>query len=250
VVPVVTARPLVAQLQALLGALYPAGGGLVRIRSDDDECRAVADGFRLLPTVLLRWLAYDPAAEARVALASWGAADDALQVAAVGAELVLPMVFDRREWQPDPAALDGAVARLSAFPLPVSALIDQATGLAALWLLSEPARVDQRIQALQAALAQAVGGRTGRVKERVPQRTGRRPGEAVAVVEMEATDPRRFWLRLPGSHNFEKGGRGLVVQLVHADPSVRYNITELEAAIGGAERVLPKNQAPTRRKGA
>jgi hypothetical protein len=127
-----------------------------------------------------------------------------------------------------------ATARLAAFPLPVSALVDAFDGLFAVWLLAAPARLDHgptlaRVEALQKALAEALGGRTDTVSEAVPRR-GMLLGGQTPTRTWAAWDPRRA-LRLPGSRNRAYGECGREVLLARADLSRRYTLEELEAAV-------------------
>ena len=241
--PVTSLGP-VAQCAALQRALFQGCRGFIhyhigRGRAAGQVAYAIARGPHLLHHRLLQELGYETPDELHLAACSFNDSTNSrpLDVGAVWVELQLAMHFDvKRGPTCDQAALDEATDAIGQFPAALSILLDAGDSLLAVWLLDRPVRLDepasrQRIEELQRRLAVALNGRVGDVECAVPVVARAELGAPARVAHIQATDPTRPVLPLPGSRNFTHGGPGLPVQLAHASLEHRYSITDIEAAL-------------------
>lgn len=150
------------------------------------------------------------------------------RVGALFARFILPPVQTRFGWEiPDELAADVG-ARLRAFSLPPSALIDGAQELVALWRLDRALDYQDAL-ALQERLASALGASTEPVRYIGPRLCSVHDVELV-----DAHDPR---LPIPLAGPVRGwDGRAPLTEIIVCDPTRTYPLEEIERAItGGTE---------------
>jgi hypothetical protein len=188
------------------------------------------------PPPLRRELLYDPPDDVRLCPATLDEQGVRLRdTRVVWAEVPLPPRHDRiKGWIVDQSTETGAMEKIEAFPLAPSLIVDQAWSLFVGYLLTEPAALDsaatlRRVEAVQRALAERLGGVTEDVTTALP-RSGAGDPRAETV---PGWHPSRRALRVPASRNHDYGrrGEGGRVFLKHLDESRRYALDEIENAL-------------------
>ncbi len=242
--------PYLRQVAALTETLFDGLRGQVHVRVGRGTGAQTFSWwprapYDLLPEPLLRELAdYDPPDDV---LACPSTLDQVgqrvLDTRCLWAEVPLAREVAKERGRParhvvDPKSIAAARARLDAFPLRPSLVVDQGWSLFVGWLLTETARLDRpetlaRVEAAQRALAERVGGRTDVLTEPVPgRRSATAPGRPDPTTTVAAWHPSRRALRVPASRNHDDGSAaGAGVELEHLDASRRYPLDEVEKAL-------------------
>jgi hypothetical protein len=221
---VVEVVPFVEQLTGYLSALYQGVHGTVAVRIGAGTAASVASVpvpalVAGAPSWLLKEIGYanpDP-----VTLSVASTVDG--RPGPLGAVFTELLIDEHTE----PAVR----ARLAAFPLPASVLLDcGAASLIGLWLLTTPVdlRTERgRVEQIQRALAEHLGGRLDEVVYPRAKRSLSIPPEPTVLVTELAWAPARA-LPLPGSASRAHGPRVVFDSL---DPTRRYPLDEIERAV-------------------
>ncbi len=165
-----------------------------------------------------------------------------LDLGAVWTEIPLEPVFDTYQgWVVPEDILGAAWARLDAFAVLPSIVIDNAWSLLAAWLLARPLALDMpeqlaRAEKAQRRLGEALGGLTD--EQQIIQPKGAGSMGPARYATMPAWHPAHPALRLPGSVNHDRGATGCVVTLAMLQIDRRYPIGDIEAALGQEEPTL------------
>lgn len=228
------------RLRRLLAALYrgPRGteqGAFVHAVFGRGSAAEASAAHRGLTPRLLRELASSEPDDVNFVPATMTTdGKRAFDLGFVFTEIALDPKFDGHAFRVPDADLEAVTRRLAAFPLGLGALIDAGDGLFVAWFLREPAALDDpatlaRVEAVQQALAATLGGRTDMVQAAIPRNT---IGATTRTRTLPAWSPLRACLPCPGSRNHGLVPEGRVVVLVHLDAAMRYDLFELEAALG------------------
>lgn len=224
------AQPLTVQLAVLLSALYGKCRGVVCMRSASDGYWHRPEEFSPASPFLLRELSYGlstgrpPEITAQLASSDRAYPHTLLDVPALWAEIGA-----------------AAAAPLERFPRP-SFRIDHGGQMLVAWLLEQPVAVDVpdglgRVEALQQALAERLGGRLDDVRQIRRMGVvdhGGVPPESI----VPAWHPERLVLRIPGSHSLVEGRRPVILR--SADLDRRYTLSAIEDALALATEGTPR----------
>ena len=234
-------------LGVLHGGLPGHGWGLVGRGTAGEAFRWSPGDGEIWPARLVQELSYDTPPDVQLCPATLDAhGSSPVATRCVWAEIAQPPVFDKRGWYIPEAVIAEARARLEAFPLPASLVLDQAWSWWVAWLLDSPAALSsaptrRRVELLQRAIAERVGGRVDDEITVTPTRCVRTPGQAVATETQHAWSLTRRVLRVPGSRNHERGSSGMPrrggapVRLLHLDES-RYKLEIIETALANGAK--------------
>ncbi len=227
---VLETAPFTERLGNYLAGCYSGLRGVVTFRTGGmmpSEAIVPAETLaREVPTPLLRELGYANCDPILVSLATTENGAPA-QVAAVFVEQALATV------RPD---------QLAGFAFPPSAVLDVEESLVAVWFLSSPVDLRHeraRVDAVQRALAEHLGGRLDEVAHRLPQRSLSIPPETTVIREAAWSITRA--IPLPGSAVQVRGRRVLFNTLALAN---RYSLSDLEAQL--TTTTVPPRRKPTK----
>jgi hypothetical protein len=243
--PTLIDRPIITQIAELLAATFGNCRDAVAYvtgRGSATEMHYSAAGelrAGLLPEFLLRELDVQVPGDIQLPLATFTAEamPELRDLPTVWTEIAAAPMFDGREWRRPPELLEELRARIEAFAVGPSFVVDHGDEWLIVWLLDTPARGDDavtraRVERLQRTLARSIGGRVDEEQVAIARRQPRELGEATPSVTIAAHDPRRPVFRLPGSFNHFQG-LGTEVRLVTAANDLeqsRVTLEQLEAA--------------------
>jgi hypothetical protein len=143
------------------------------------------------------------------------------------------------EWSVQPEDEAAARAGIAAFPLPPSFIVNGGWALFPCWRLAAPLALDgrtlARVQAVQRALATAIGGRTDTIRQ--PVATTQPASAETAMESVIACDILRAALPVPGSTARLGGGATHArVRLELFDAARAYDLTAIEEAAAAAAK--------------
>lgn len=234
--------PLTRQVLGLLQAVYGAARGVVQLHVGRGSAKRFGvirlDGRRVeyIPEVLLKELEYPTPDDLALEIATRREpAGPLLDLPSAFVEIPTPRTFDvkQRAWLVSPDVVAEVGRRLAAFPVRPGAIVDHDEGLAVLWPLACPLRLDvpaerDRAERLQQALARALGGRVDEVAVSLGKTTI--SNEPVPYATLPGWAPARPVLRVPGSRSHHRAAAGVPVDIVALDPTATTTAEQLEAA--------------------
>ena len=235
--------PFVTQLVGVLAAIYRGCRGyVVGIDGRGSVAREHAgEVARLERGLLWNWLIeefrYALVDDVRLHFVTSEDRGKWLDLGAIWTEIARPPLMTRdRGWQVPAETIQAAAVRLSTFQPQPALIVNLGANLLAVWLLDQPARVDEtataiRLERVQHALAAAVGGRAD--IETIATRTHARPWlGAIPATTAAAWHPIRPAFRVPGSRNCDRGS-GAPVIFEHVDLNRRCPLEAIEESIAG-----------------